>query len=158
MGYALTSPRRAGTIGVNSFSPETRRFNSLSLELGSGIGLRRCRQQPPDPLLSDGGVGYTREAAEMARIDAETESRISSRSTIPTRCPPNPLQRGGYPSCWRRHRAHIRVRRGDNHANNIAQEGASLLTEDAPTSGRSGRDVIETLKDWGVLRDCVSVQ
>ena len=32
------------------------------------------------------------------------------------------------PSCWRRH---IRVRRGDNHANNIAQKARTLLTEAA---------------------------
>ena len=35
----------------------------------------------------------------------------------------------GTPSCWRWHRA--RVRRGDNHANNITQKARTLLTEDA---------------------------
>ena len=35
----------------------------------------------------------------------------------------------GTPSCWRGHRAC--VRRGDNHANNIAQKARTLLTEDA---------------------------
>ncbi len=38
---------------------------------------------------------------------------------------------------------------GDNHTNNLTQKARTLLTEDAPapTSGRSRRDVIETLKD-----------
>ena len=98
---------------------------SLSSSLAWGCGARpqpRSSRMPAADTRAAGGTVSWLTMPASTLMHSSACPRASDRKSAAIFFRGNGLRGGPTPSRWRRHRARIRIQRGDNHANNIAQK------------------------------------